>query len=159
MSLETIWAEAVADGQTPLSSAEVVSKVISPDSSNSTFFKNASYPLAPWSLRQLRNKHYLKNLLRRNKKHFLSLKNLLRSGRGVKQQRPYCWRPNNCMTKWRSDKKRTISSFRESCKQTLLVSLLSPDPVLSFRCLWVLNYFGGAMNYLLCYGELFICCL
>jgi len=41
MSLETIWAEAVADGQTPLCSAEVVSKVISPDSSNSTFFKNA----------------------------------------------------------------------------------------------------------------------
>jgi len=41
MSMETIRAEAVADGQAPLSSAEVVSKVISPDSSNSTFFKNA----------------------------------------------------------------------------------------------------------------------
>ena len=41
MSMETIWAEAVADGQTLLRSAEVVSKVISPDSSNSTFFKNA----------------------------------------------------------------------------------------------------------------------
>ena len=41
MSLETIQAEAVADGQAPLSSAEVVSKVISPDNSNSTFFKNA----------------------------------------------------------------------------------------------------------------------
>ena len=41
MSIETIRAEAVADGQAPLSSAEVVSKVISPDSSNSTFFKNA----------------------------------------------------------------------------------------------------------------------
>ena len=39
--METIRAEAVADGQAPLSSAEVVSKVISPDSSNSTFFKNA----------------------------------------------------------------------------------------------------------------------
>ena len=37
----TIQAEAVADGQAPFSSAEVVSKVISPDSSNSTFFKNA----------------------------------------------------------------------------------------------------------------------
>ena len=35
-----IRAEAVADGQAPLSSAEVVSKVISPDNSNSTFFKN-----------------------------------------------------------------------------------------------------------------------
>ncbi|KAG2561338.1 hypothetical protein PVAP13_8KG154300 [Panicum virgatum] len=34
-------AEAIADWQAPLSSAEVVSKVISPDSSNSTFFKNA----------------------------------------------------------------------------------------------------------------------
>ena len=34
-------AEAVADGQSPLISAEVVSKVISPDSSNSTFFNNA----------------------------------------------------------------------------------------------------------------------
>ena len=41
MSMETIRAEAIADGQAPLSSAEVVSKVISPDSSNSTFFKNA----------------------------------------------------------------------------------------------------------------------
>ena len=39
--METIRAEAVADGKAPLSSAEVVSKVISPDSSNSTFFKNA----------------------------------------------------------------------------------------------------------------------
>ena len=39
--METIRAEAVADGQAPLSSAEVVSKFISPDSSNSTFFKNA----------------------------------------------------------------------------------------------------------------------
>lgn len=39
--MEIIRAEAVADGQAPLSSAEVVSKVISPDSSNSTFFKNA----------------------------------------------------------------------------------------------------------------------
>jgi len=47
MSMETIWTEAVDNGQAPLSSAEVVSKVISPDSSNSTFFKNASYPLAP----------------------------------------------------------------------------------------------------------------
>ena len=33
-------AEAVADGQSPLISAEVVSKVISPNSSNSTFFNN-----------------------------------------------------------------------------------------------------------------------
>ena len=40
MSLETIQAEAVADGQAPLSSAEVVSKVISPESFNSTFFTN-----------------------------------------------------------------------------------------------------------------------
>ena len=39
--METIQAEVVADGQAPLTSAEVVSKVISPDSSNSTFFKNA----------------------------------------------------------------------------------------------------------------------
>ncbi|KAG2563103.1 hypothetical protein PVAP13_8KG320700 [Panicum virgatum] len=38
--METIWTEAVDNGQAPLSSAEVVSKVISPDSSNSTFFKN-----------------------------------------------------------------------------------------------------------------------
>ena len=39
--METIRAEPVADGQAPLSSAEVDSKVILPDSSNSTFFKNA----------------------------------------------------------------------------------------------------------------------
>ncbi|KAG2560645.1 hypothetical protein PVAP13_8KG081700 [Panicum virgatum] len=39
--METIRAEAVADGQAPLISAEVVSKVISPDSSSCTFFKNA----------------------------------------------------------------------------------------------------------------------
>ena len=41
MSMETIRAEAVADRQAPLSSAEVVSKVISPKSSNSTFFNHA----------------------------------------------------------------------------------------------------------------------
>ena len=44
MSMETIQAETVADGQAPLSSAEVVSKVISPDNSKSTFFKNAGLP-------------------------------------------------------------------------------------------------------------------
>ncbi|KAG2628495.1 hypothetical protein PVAP13_3KG265827 [Panicum virgatum] len=36
-------AKVVADGKATLSSAEVVSKVISPDSSNSTFFKNAGF--------------------------------------------------------------------------------------------------------------------
>ena len=41
MSMETIRAEAVADRQAPLSSAEVFSKVISLESSNSTFFNNA----------------------------------------------------------------------------------------------------------------------
>ncbi|KAG2561608.1 hypothetical protein PVAP13_8KG207900 [Panicum virgatum] len=47
--METIRPEAVADGQAPLSSVEVVSKVILPDSSNSTFFKNAG--LATYSLK------------------------------------------------------------------------------------------------------------
>ena len=41
MSMETMRAEALADGQAPLNSAEVVFKVISLDSSNSTEFKNA----------------------------------------------------------------------------------------------------------------------
>ena len=35
-----MWAQAVADGQTPLPSAEVVSKVLSQCSSNNTFLKN-----------------------------------------------------------------------------------------------------------------------
>ena len=42
--MKTIRAEAVADGQAPLNSAKVVSKVISPDNSSSTFFKNAGLP-------------------------------------------------------------------------------------------------------------------
>jgi len=46
MSMETIHAKDVADGQPPLSSVEVVSIVISPDSSNSTFFKNAGIATA-----------------------------------------------------------------------------------------------------------------
>jgi len=109
---------------------------------------------------------YLKNLLCRNKKKLLSLKNLLRSGRGVKQQRKRCWRPTNCMRTWRSDMKRTISSFRKSCRRALLVSLLSPDPVITsgacgFRTIlvvrWtifcvVINYISvvcsGVMNYM-----------
>ena len=36
-----MWAQAIADGQTPLPSAEVVSKVLSQCSSNNTFLKNA----------------------------------------------------------------------------------------------------------------------
>ncbi|RLM74215.1 hypothetical protein C2845_PM15G03500 [Panicum miliaceum] len=42
MSMETMLAEVVADGQTPLTSAEVVSKVLSQNSSNTTFLKNSS---------------------------------------------------------------------------------------------------------------------
>ena len=42
--METIHAKDVADGQPPLSSVEVVSKVILPDNSKSTFFKNAGLP-------------------------------------------------------------------------------------------------------------------
>ena len=90
MSMETIQAEAVADGHAPLTSAEVVSKVISPDSSNSTFFKNAGLSTHSMKPPSAANKHYLKNLLRRNKKKLLSLKNLLKSGRGGKRQRKRC---------------------------------------------------------------------
>ena len=83
--METIWAKAVADGKATLSSAEVVSKVISPDSSNSTFFKNAGLSTHSMKPPSAANKHYLKNLLHRNKKKLLSVKNLLRSRREVKQ--------------------------------------------------------------------------
>ncbi|PUZ56773.1 hypothetical protein GQ55_5G360900 [Panicum hallii var. hallii] len=38
--METMWAEVVADGQPPLPNSEVVSKVLSQNSSNTTFFKN-----------------------------------------------------------------------------------------------------------------------
>ena len=82
-------AEAVADGQSPLISAEVVSKVISPNSSNSTFFKNAglsTLSLKPPSAAE----QVLLEELAAQKKKLLSLKNLLRSGRGVKQQRKHC---------------------------------------------------------------------
>jgi hypothetical protein len=41
MSMETIGAETVADGQPQLTSAEVFSKVITQNSSSPTFFKNA----------------------------------------------------------------------------------------------------------------------
>jgi len=40
MSMETIGAETVADGQPQLTSAEVFSKVITQNSSSPTFFKN-----------------------------------------------------------------------------------------------------------------------
>ena len=39
--METMWAQVVADRQAPLPSAEVVSKVLSHNSSNNTFLKNA----------------------------------------------------------------------------------------------------------------------
>ena len=38
--METMRAQAVADGQAPLSSTQVVSKVLSQNSSNNTFLKN-----------------------------------------------------------------------------------------------------------------------
>ena len=38
--METMRAEAVADGQPPFPSAEVVSKVLSQNNSNNTFLKN-----------------------------------------------------------------------------------------------------------------------
>ncbi|KAG2549648.1 hypothetical protein PVAP13_9KG276313 [Panicum virgatum] len=38
--METMRAQAVADGQAPLPSAQVVSKVLSQNSSNNTFLKN-----------------------------------------------------------------------------------------------------------------------
>ena len=131
MSMKTIWAEAVADGQAPWVVLRWVSRSSRLTAPTPLSSRMLVYPLAPWSLRQLRNKRYLKNLLRRNKKKLLSLKNLLRSGRGGKRQRKRCWRPNNCMRTWRSDRKRTISSFRKSCRRALLVSLLSPDPVIT----------------------------
>jgi len=40
--METMREEAVADGQPPLPSVEVVSKVLSQNNSNSMFLKNAS---------------------------------------------------------------------------------------------------------------------
>ncbi|KAF0936099.1 hypothetical protein E2562_038663 [Oryza meyeriana var. granulata] len=40
-SMETMMAEPVADGETPRTSAEVVSKVLSQTSANNTFLKNA----------------------------------------------------------------------------------------------------------------------
>jgi len=40
LSMETMWAQIVADGQAPLPSAEVVSKVQSQNNSNNTFLKN-----------------------------------------------------------------------------------------------------------------------
>ena len=39
--METMRAQTIADGQAPLPSAQVVSKVLSQNSSNSTFLKNA----------------------------------------------------------------------------------------------------------------------
>ena len=40
--METMRAQTIADGQAPLPSAQVVSKVLSQNSSNNTFLKNAS---------------------------------------------------------------------------------------------------------------------
>ena len=87
MSLETIQAEAVADGQAPLSSAEVVSKVISLESSNSTFFKKAGLSTRSFKPSSAAKQVLLEELVAQKKKKLLSLKNLLRSGIGVKQQR------------------------------------------------------------------------
>ncbi|XP_039803900.1 RNA-binding protein Nova-2-like [Panicum virgatum] len=44
LSMEIMWAEVVADGQPPLPSTDVVSKVPLQNSSNNTFLKNASIP-------------------------------------------------------------------------------------------------------------------
>ena len=84
--METMWAEAVVDGQAPLNSAEVVFKVISLDSSNSTEFKNAGLSTRSLKPSSAAEQELLEELaVQKQKKKLLSLKNLLRSGRGVKQ--------------------------------------------------------------------------
>ena len=91
MSMETMRAEAVADGQAPLNSAEVVFKVISLDSSNSTIFKNDGLSTRSLKPSSAAEQELLEELaVQKQKKKLLSLKNLLRSGRGVKQQRKRC---------------------------------------------------------------------
>ena len=47
MPMETIHVETVADRQPPLTTTEVVSNVISQNSSNATFFKNAIVATPP----------------------------------------------------------------------------------------------------------------
>jgi hypothetical protein len=100
----------------------------------------------------------LKNLLRRKKKKLLSLKNLLRSGIGVKQQRSAA---KNSTTVWgyeeatgREQSRPSENLAGEHCWYVFSTLILCHY----LRCLRVLNYFGGAMNYLLCCDELYICC-
>ena len=157
--METIRAETSADGQAPLSSAEVVSKVISPDSSNSTFFKNAG--LSTRSLKPLSvvEQALLEELAAQKQKEaaiteeFAEVRKRSEAAEEslVKTQQLY------------EDMKKRQEENNLILQRILQASIpgiaSQPWSYHYLRCLWVLNYFGGAMNYPLCCGELYICCL
>jgi hypothetical protein len=70
--METMRAQAVADGQAPLPSAEVVSKVLSQNSSNNTFLKNVGLS-TPSSKSSLDRRRYIENLMLKNKVQLFSM--------------------------------------------------------------------------------------
>ena len=70
--METMRAQAVADGQAPLPSAEVVSKVLSQNSSNNTFLKNAGLS-TPSSKSSPARRRYIENLMLKNKVPLFSM--------------------------------------------------------------------------------------
>ena len=154
MSLETIWAEAVADGQTPLSSAEVVSKVISPDSSNSTFFKNAGLSTRSLKPPSAAEQALLEELTAQKQKEAaitkefaeVSMRSEAAEEAQLKTQQLY-----DEMKKRQEENNLVLQRILQAS-----VASISSQPwsYHYLRCLWVLNYFGGATNYLLCCGEL-----
>ena len=123
--METMRAEAVADGQAPLNSAEVVFKVISLDSSNSTEFKNAGLSTRSLKPSSAAEQELLEEL-------------------AVQKQKKSCYHWRICWDQeeeWSSRGSAAINTTtlwgheeapgRESCRRTLLVSLLNPDPVIT----------------------------
>ena len=82
-------AEAVADGQSPLISAEVVSKVISPNSSNSTFFKNAGLSTLSLKPPSAAEQALLEELAAQKQKAAIT-EEFAEVRKRVKQQRKHC---------------------------------------------------------------------
>ena len=146
MSMETIRAEAVADGQAPFSSAEVVSKVISPDSSNSTFFKNAglsSHSLKPPSVAE---QALLEELAAQKQKEAAITEEFAEVRKRSEAAEAALLKNQQLYDEMKKRQEENNLVLQRILQASVAGTSSQPLSCHYLRCLWVLNYFGGAMN-------------
>ena len=146
MSLETIWAEAVADGQTPLCSAEVVSKVISPDSSNSTFFKNAGLCTRSLKPPSAAEQALLEELAALKQKEAAITEEFTEVRKRIEAAEEALLKIQQLYEDMKKQQEENNLDLKKILQASIAGISSQPWSYHYLRCLWVLNYFGGAMN-------------